>query len=194
MNETVIGVMMLAVQGVTMVIPLAMSGAVLILCMSKGWLRKIDRPIDFGATLWGQPLLGPSKSFRGAIIHLVVATAVTVLLHLASGFAWVAPQYQSDPLPLGVGNTVAYLVGEMLNSFVKRRLGISPRGKAASAWARRVQALIDNVDGTIMSGVFLVVFYRVSPELLVTGFVVAVVVHAATDSLMRRLRLKRHKQ
>jgi len=74
-------------------------------------------PVDFGATFFdGRPLLGPGKTIRG-VVAAVVATALV---------AW----------PLGIPPSVGALVGavsmagDALASFIKRRLGVAPSGRA----------------------------------------------------------------
>ena len=74
-------------------------------------------PLDFGATfLDGRPLLGPGKTIRGVVAAVVAAALV----------AW----------PLGIPPSVGALVGavsmagDALASFIKRRLGVAPSGRA----------------------------------------------------------------
>lgn len=74
-------------------------------------------PLDLGATFVdGRPLLGPGKTLRGVIVA-VVATALA---------AW--------PLgiPLAVGALIGAvsMAGDALASFIKRRLGVAPSGRA----------------------------------------------------------------
>lgn len=74
-------------------------------------------PLDGGATLAdGRPLLGPSKTIRGVAASLVVTIVLAVLM----GLGWT------------VGAVVAFaaMAGDVLSSFVKRRLGIPPSGMA----------------------------------------------------------------
>ena len=74
-------------------------------------------PLDFGLVfLDGRPLLGPGKTIRG-VVAAAVATALV---------AW----------PLGIAFSTGALIGaasmagDALASFVKRRLGVSPSGRA----------------------------------------------------------------
>jgi len=74
-------------------------------------------PLDFGVRfIDGRSLLGPGKSFRGVVVAVVATAAV----------AW----------PLGIAPQTGALVGavsmagDALASFVKRRLGVAPSGRA----------------------------------------------------------------
>ena len=78
---------------------------------------RLAMPLDFGLKLSdGQPLLGPSKTFRG----VAVSIAATALV--------------AEPLDLGwrVGAKIAILsmLGDIAASFLKRRLGLAPHARA----------------------------------------------------------------
>ena len=74
-------------------------------------------PLDFGVRfIDGRSLLGPGKSFRGVVVAVVATAAV----------AWplgIAPQ-------TGALVGAASMAGDALASFVKRRLGVAPSGRA----------------------------------------------------------------
>ena len=74
-------------------------------------------PLDSG---WcfsdGQPLLGPSKTVRGFVSAVVIAAVAAVLL----GF----------PLRLGAEVGALAMLGDMLASFLKRRLRVPSSGRA----------------------------------------------------------------
>lgn len=74
-------------------------------------------PLDAGLLAWDKrPLLGPGKTVRG-LVAAVVATAVVAVLF-------------SIPMQLGVLIGAFAMVGDALSSFIKRRLGIPPSGRA----------------------------------------------------------------
>lgn len=179
-------------QAFTLLLPITFAGLLLIICMRKGWLEKLDVPLDGGLKLGEQPLIGKSKSLRSLIVYLVVATLVTLVLHfLAQITDLVAPVFLINPFVLGPAITFSYLFGEIINSFIKRRFGIAASGKALSRWGSRVQSIFDNVDGIISSGLLFVFIYQVSAEILTIAFVLSVLIHLSTDLLMRKLQLKR---
>jgi CDP-2,3-bis-(O-geranylgeranyl)-sn-glycerol synthase len=74
-------------------------------------------PLDGGLRFFdGRPLLGPSKTIRGAI----AAIAATALAAPVLGI----------PLPLGALIGAAAMAGDALSSFTKRRLAIASSGQA----------------------------------------------------------------
>ncbi|MGE0621997.1 MAG: CDP-archaeol synthase [Pseudomonadales bacterium] len=74
-------------------------------------------PIDGGGLfIDGRPLLGPSKTVRGLLLSLAVTALVAVLLGL--------------PWSLGAGFAAASMAGDLLSSFIKRRLSVPSSGQA----------------------------------------------------------------
>jgi CDP-2,3-bis-(O-geranylgeranyl)-sn-glycerol synthase len=74
-------------------------------------------PLDAGKTAWdGRPLLGHSKTARGLLAALVLTAVLALLLGM--------------PLLLGVTIGFGAMAGDLLSSFIKRRLGIEPSSPA----------------------------------------------------------------
>lgn len=78
---------------------------------------RFDQAIDFNA-IWtdGQPLLGRSKTIRGLVLSLVITAALAPVV----GLPWIAG-------PLIAGSAMA---GDLLTSFLKRRLAIASSSSA----------------------------------------------------------------
>lgn len=172
-------------QSISLLLPILLSGLFFILCIRKGWLSFLNRPIDSGKTLGGVPLLGSNKNWRGPVIYVVLGTLVSVVLGWISGSQeWVAPVFRSNTFMLGILLTLSYAGAELVNSFVKRRLGIAP-GKTAGM----ITKFFDNTDGALASGLVYLAF-GASIQLLFLSFALSVLVHSSTDVLMRKLRLK----
>jgi CDP-diglyceride synthetase len=80
--------------------------------------KRTAQPLDFGAVfIDGQPLFGASKTIRG----LVLAIAATSLCAPLAGLDWI----------LGLRVGAAAMAGDLLSSFVKRRLRL-PAGSRAT--------------------------------------------------------------
>lgn len=74
-------------------------------------------PIDFGHRAWdGQPLFGRSKTWRGLLAGLALGALGGALLGWGWGF--------------GLGFAFWSLLGDLLASFVKRRLRLDPSDRA----------------------------------------------------------------
>lgn len=74
-------------------------------------------PLDADTIFFdGRPLFGPSKTIRGILISFLVTTASAPLIGL--------------DLTIGAIVAVAAMAGDLISSFVKRRLNSPPRSQA----------------------------------------------------------------
>ena len=74
-------------------------------------------PLDFRARfIDGAPLLGPSKTIRGVFISIIATSLAAPLL----GLGW----------PVGALAAAAAMAGDLLSSFIKRRLKLPPQSMA----------------------------------------------------------------
>ena len=141
-------------------------------------------PIDAGRTFFdGKPILGSHKTFRGFFSGLVVGTLVGFLQTLL--FQHVLFQYNAqfryDAL-LGFMVSLGALVGDLAESFIKRRLDLPPGSSLPIA---------DQLDFLI--GAFLFSL-PVSPPSLLTALIIIVItppIHFLTNLLAGLLGIKR---
>jgi CDP-2,3-bis-(O-geranylgeranyl)-sn-glycerol synthase len=86
------------------------------------------KPMDFGKTFFdGKPLLGAHKTWRGFFAGLVVGTLVGVAQTII--YEQVLFEYSTQfqyPMILGFVLSLGALTGDIVESFVKRRLNRSP--------------------------------------------------------------------
>lgn len=114
------------------------------------WLPVSNRPLDGGKQLFGQPLLGPTKTLRGLLFGIIFGS-ITALIQY-----WLQPLPAIQPLhllpllsvshALGWGALLGFgaLLGDALKSFCKRRLHI-PSGSSWKPWDQ-----IDVVIGVVI--------------------------------------------
>ena len=77
----------------------------------------LSQPLDCGIVFFdGRPLLGSSKTSRGIILSLVITTIFAPLL----GLDW----------KTGLTAAAMAMVGDLLSSFLKRRLKFQPSSRA----------------------------------------------------------------
>jgi CDP-2,3-bis-(O-geranylgeranyl)-sn-glycerol synthase len=78
---------------------------------------RLDRPVDGGAIFTdGRPWFGSSKTIRGIVVSLLATAVASSLIGL--------------PWRLGAIVAAAAMAGDLLSSFVKRRMGLPPSSKA----------------------------------------------------------------
>lgn len=79
--------------------------------------ERFGMPLDAGLIMPdGRPLFGVSKTIRGVVVSLLLTSVVSPIL----GLDW----------SVGMGLAAASLSGDLLSSFVKRRLGLPPHAQA----------------------------------------------------------------
>jgi CDP-diglyceride synthetase len=165
-------------------------GIALIVVLKQGWMRRLAVPLDAGST-WadGRPIFGQTKTWLGVVIYVGGASIVAGLLGHPDLNAWIAPVlHGSRSVAVGFAIGAAYVIGELVNSFVKRRLGIRSSTETSTRW-RPAQRLADLADGIVAVSILLLALGS-APPLVAGTALVGVAVHAGTDLVMHRLRLK----
>lgn len=93
----------------------------------RNWFKKIAVPIDFGRNIFGK-----NKTFRGFIFGILFAVIITYLQFLLYGssfFGNLSFIDYSNWFIVGFLLGFGALFGDLIKSFVKRRLGIGPGGR-----------------------------------------------------------------
>lgn len=176
-----------AIAVISLLAPILLPGILLIVVLRRGWLRPLAVPIDRGALLRARPVFGATKTWLGVLGYLVGAIVVCAALGAAGVGAAVFREWPGAFVGLLVG--VAYNVGELANSFVKRRLGVASSALTGSRW-RHLQHAVDLGDGILV--VFVVYLALGVPlALAVAAGVAGFAVHVLTDVVMHRIGLKR---
>jgi hypothetical protein len=90
--------------------------------------KRLKRPLDGGATIGGRRLFGDNKTWRGAILMVAGPALAALALTRWPAFRDALPDAVADaPPPLwGALVGLGVVVGELPNSFLKRRLDIAP--------------------------------------------------------------------
>jgi hypothetical protein len=122
---------------------------------------RFPAPLDAGTTLWdGRPLFGASKTIRGFLVSIVATALVAVLL----GFNW----------SIGALFAAASLGGDLLSSFLKRRLGL---------WLHAQAFGLDQIPEALLPMLLL----RTELGLSAGGIVVTVVAFVILELVLSRL-------
>ncbi len=127
-------------------------------------------PIDRGKNFRdGRPILGPRKTFRGFFAGLAIGTLVGLLLN------------PSNPL-LGFVLSLGALIGDLAESFFKRRLNLSPGASFPIA---------DQLD--FIAGALLFSLLVSSPSLIMVLVIVVITppIHLLTNIFAYLLKLKK---
>jgi CDP-diglyceride synthetase len=189
----------LLAQALFFVAPFVLAGVVHIVVIKFDLLKSLARiPLDASATINGQPVFGKNKTLRGVATMIISATLFIVLEGIAARHSSsVARLSVVDfnlirPLPWGVLLGVGCVLGELPNSFLKRRLNIAPGGEAESGFLKLFFWIMDQIDSLL--GVLVVASFQWTPSLsmLIVLLAIAMLIHPLGAFVMVRLGLKRN--
>jgi hypothetical protein len=172
-------------------LPVVLSGICQILFLKKRWLRSLYIPIDANKHFRGQPIFGRNKTWLGFTIMGVVTSVSGSLLWLTSDLFRSLVNIPTLTLALFsffmIG--ISYSLGELPNSFVKRRLRIPP-GNLPSNSARKVFEVVDLIDGIILVGLVYIVFLSMHVFTVLLAILIGIFIHFLSDKIMLKLDLK----
>ena len=182
---------LLAMMYVTLA-PVILAGVFNMIFCKLGILRFLQIPIDGGRTLSdGNRIFGDNKTWKGFIGYVILGVAFTVLWGAvikntglnALNFFYINHENKvSFNLMVGVLLGLAYALFELPNSFVKRRIGISP-GKPAKGVIKALFVFVDQADSIFGCALVVCLFYNLG-ILKYLGFVI---VGAATHIVFNML-------
>ncbi|MCM1553193.1 MAG: CDP-archaeol synthase [Butyrivibrio sp.] len=180
-------------------IPVIIAGILNMLFVKTPLYRRINRPIDGGRTLRdGRRLFGENKTWAGFWGMIVFGAAAQALWgFVCMGFPELCPIYSrfGNTLPFnlaaGAAMGFAYMLFELPNSFVKRRLDI-PSGKTVCGFKGAVLFVIDQVDSLFgVAGVFAALFPMTVWEYWAYIFLGAGT-HIAVNSILYATRIRKN--
>lgn len=135
-------------------------------------------PLDGGVELGGKPLLGASKTVRGALVMTVGALAATVMLARVPAYWSRLPEdvQRAGPLRLGAVLSAGVVLGELPNSFIKRRLGVAAGDRLRSRWGLALNVW-DQADFVPVTWLLLAPTWRMPAREALVSFAGVAAVH-----------------
>jgi CDP-2,3-bis-(O-geranylgeranyl)-sn-glycerol synthase len=145
-------------------------------------LRSLKRPLDGGASLGGRRVFGDNKTVRGALVMTAGTTAAAAALSRSEWFRERLPPELRDAPPAAYGLLLgaAVVLGELPNSFAKRRLGIEPGRRRGSPLGAAI-AVYDQADFVPWAALTLRPLWRMSAAEVAEAFAVVAGVHLAIN-------------
>jgi hypothetical protein len=159
--------------------PLLFAAAVSGVVLRFDLLHGLVLPIDGGRSIGGRRIFGDHKTWRGVAVAVAASAFAAELQKATAGWTdplWLVDYRKISPLCFGTAMGAGAMLGELPNSFVKRRVGIAP-GQTATGWKAAVFYVWDQVD--LLTGAWPALAPWVRPDALVfaTSFVVAIALH-----------------
>ena len=126
----------------------------------------LNQPLDGGAAFFdGRPLFGPSKTIRGIVLSILMTTSLAPVI----GLEW----------KIGLMTAASAMAGDLLSSFLKRRLKMPPSSRATG---------LDQIPESLLSALAC----RSTLGLTVLDITAVVVVFLVGEIVLSRLLFKWH--
>jgi hypothetical protein len=149
------------------------------------WSR-LKRPIDGELIFYGQRLFGDSKTWRGIVVAVIGCIATVCiqkyLLHGRPESLAVLDYRETNPFTFGATMGATAMVGELPNSFAKRRLRIAP-GKTIRGPLAALFYIWDQVDLLTTAWPALLFWVHPTPRVVVMSFVVGFGLHPLVSAI-----------
>ena len=162
----------------TFILPLFIANVVHMLIVKTNALAIFARPLS-------TQLFGAGKTYRGFVVMPLICGLSSFLLR--SAILHEPDHYWSFCIGFILG--IAYLVGELPNSFIKRRLGI-PSGQQSPKY-RLLQNIIDKSDSLLVACSVYFFISSISVQVTIALFAVSFFIHVFFSWLLVQLRVKK---
>ncbi len=132
--------------------------------------RSGNRPLD-GGLLWldGNPLLGHSKTWRGVLLALIAAAVMAWLMGL--------------PVHIGLIIGAFAMIGDLLSSFIKRRLGMKSSSRAL---------VLDQIPESLLPLLAVKQYFALDWLTIVETVTAFFILELVLSRILYHLRVRRH--
>jgi CDP-diglyceride synthetase len=164
-------------------------------------LKSMQVPMDGGRVLSdGNRIFGDNKTWKGFLGYLIFGTIFTVIwgfairntsLNSLDFFYTNNENTLTFNIIVGVLLGLAYALFELPNSFVKRRLGITP-GKPATGMTKAIFVFVDQADSIFGCALVVWLFYDLGILKYIGFVVVGAVTHIIFNMLLYFAHLRKN--
>ncbi len=153
-------------------------------------VRKINilsMPIDLNLYINNKPIFGKNKTFRGFIFGIVLAIFATFLQYLLYDielFNKLSFFDYENWLLFGFLIGSGTLVGDLVKSFFKRRLGIPPGAKFVP---------FDQIDFVFGALIFITPIFNINFNIFLTSLLLSFVLHIIINHIAFYLKIRNEK-
>lgn len=129
----------------------------------------LNYPVDFGKTLYDKRVFGSHKTLRGLFFGILGAGLISFI--------------QSRGFVVGLIIGAGTLFGDLVGSFIKRRINLQPGGK---------NLIIDEIPGSIFAIIFAFIFGYLDINLYQSIFIVIIglPIHVLANITWHKIGLK----
>jgi CDP-diglyceride synthetase len=145
-------------------------------------LKGLKRPLDGGRSIGGRRIFGDNKTWRGALCITLGVVLATLVLWQWDWWLGQLPHEVRAASPLLVGLLIGLgtVLGELPNSFLKRRLDIAP-GTRRHTPGGVALAILDQGDLVLGIWILLMPVWVMPVWLVVVAFAAISAIHAVIN-------------
>lgn len=160
-------------------IPLVLGNVLHMIVVKRNWCNKLAFPIS-------KNLFGANKTYRGVIVLPILTGFFGLLSSFWFGPFTISVAYDAF---VGFGLGLAYILAELPNSFIKRRLGIA-NGEHSKKY-KYLQYVVDKADSLIGVLLFYFLATNISFESVLVLFCIGFIVHISISQLLVVINIKK---
>ena len=160
-------------------LPLVLGNVLHMIVVKRNWFKSIAFPIS-------RKMFGDTKTYRGVILLPVLTGLFALLSSYYFGPFEISIVYDAF---VGFGLGLAYILAELPNSYIKRRLGIATG--AQSKKYKYVQYFTDKADSLIGVLTFYFLATNFSFKTILGLFCVGLVIHVSISQLLVVIKIKK---
>ncbi len=182
-------------------VPLMLGGITNMLFTKTKIYKNNKYPIDMKIRLWdGKRLFGDNKTYIGflsmvifVVLYQVLWGLICNILNINGLNTWYKlHQNKLDKnIVIGLYTGIIYMLCELPNSFVKRRLDI-PDGKTVEGLKGAVFFIIDQIDSLIGVFIYLAVYSNLSYNDYLLYVFIGGVTHITINIVLHRLKVRKN--
>ena len=183
-------------------LPVILAGILNMICVKQKWFKRIAKPLDRGVKLKdGKRIFGDNKTDLGIFTMIMCSIITHIIWGLICG-VWEYGQSINQLYSLnqnkitynilvGFVMGTAYMLFELPNSFIKRRLEI-PDGKTSTGIKGKLFLVIDQIDSLFGVALVLVILSRITIGAYFNYIIIAGATHLIFKWLLYKLKIRRN--
>ena len=182
------------------IMPIILAGILNMLFVKTPLYKRFKNPIDRGILIYdGKRLFGDNKTWIG-FFGMIIANMISqvlwglVCLKLPNNINYIYDYNKNtiaNNLLYGALLGFAYVLFELPNSFIKRRINI-PDGKTISGLKGSIFFIIDQIDSLIGVGIVLALIYPMPLWQYFLYIIIGAITHIAVNAILYKAKIRKN--
>lgn len=183
-------------------LPVILAGILNMLCVKQKWFKRYAKPLDRGTLLRDKKrIFGDNKTDLG-IFTMIVCSIITHIIwgEICKNTVWgielnkLYVNYENVityNIIVGVLMGIAYMLFELPNSFIKRRINI-PDGKTLTGIKGKTFMIIDQIDSMFGIALILVITSSISILEYLNYVILGGMTHITVNWILHKLKIRKN--